>query len=351
MEIAMRISQQAKAETVPPGSSQLATVAFDLSKSACEAAAARGDQTFTGDGLLHEFIDEQAGRVREILSAIPSAFHHWSFKTRDGREIQPFDMSVAEMREAVKDVADRGPDDVVKAFGTVWTHVRALSEIRPDAQSNFKRDLCLHASTDGVEHVAELYLAAGDFGSPLLEWAIVDALVFNRILDFASACAFSGNLPDTPVGQLVEGPLLPGTKAFPMGAKLPGWLAILGSSLTEIGVKLIFEAIVLAATWWFSEQLAGAEGLAKWILFTGMTAARWVSAAIRGKGDVAREKEAKGETNLRMLWDMGIAHERIPAMNVGLLRHLFYRLEERGAAFSPLVYAVLDNRGRREDVR
>jgi len=35
-------------------------------------------------------------------------------------------------------------------------------------------------------------------------------------------------------------------------------------------------------------------------------------------------------------------------MNVNLLRHLLYKLEERGAAFDPVIYAILDKRAKRE---
>jgi len=350
-EISARMREKASEETVPQGHTQLRQVASDLCGSVCKAAAERNDPQLFTDGLSDEFVEEHSERVREILSAIPSAFHHWSFKTRDGRSIEPFQMNVPEMMEAAKDVVELKPEDVAKAYGQVWTHVRALSELRPDAKSTLKMKSCLHASKDGVEYVADRYLAADDFVSPLLEWAIVDALVLDRITSFAEVCSATGNLPDTPQGQLLEGPLLPGTGAFPMGIRMPGWSYIIGKSVSEVAAKLAVEAILLAATWWLSELLAGSEGLPKWILFTGVTAARWVSTAINSNADYARESEAKGKTNLQMLWDMGIAHERIPSMNVGLLRHLFYRLEERGAAFSPAIYAVLDKRARREAVQ
>lgn len=133
-----------------------------------------------------------------------------------------------------------------------------------------------------------------------------------------------------------------------MGMKALTPLQGLGLDLAKIGVKLFFELVALGVSWLVSEFLAGSEGLAKWILFSAITAARWVVMAVKGGNVEEEKKDAKGETNLRMLWDMGIAHERAPAMNVGLLRHLLYRLEERGAAFNPAIYAILDKRARRE---
>lgn len=347
-EIAQRMFEKIRPKTVPQGSTQLRQVALDLCRSVCETAAMRDDPTFSDHRRVDEFVEEQSERVREIISAIPSAFHHWSFKAKDGRDIQPFNMTVADMLEAAKDVIETKPEDIIKAYGAIWTHVRALSEIRPDAKNKQKQDLLLHATKDGVEYVASLYIAANNFVSPLLEWAIIDALVLDRIMDFASVCSFTGNLPDTPNGQILEGPLLPRVSKQPMGKKTQSPLAALGQDIGEVAIKLVFESMTLAATWWISEALAGSEGLPKWILFTGTTSARWISAAIKSKGDSVRQLEAKGETNLRMLWDMGIAHERVPAMNIGLLLHLLYRLEERGAAFSPSIYEVLDKKARRE---
>lgn len=346
-ELSQRMLKRAVEETVPPGRSQLLQVAQDLCRSVCEAAVLRNDPLLRYDSA-ETFIEEQSERVRDILSAIPSAFHHFMLSTRDGRDMNPFGMNVSEMTEAAQHVTSIKPEDVIKAYGTVWTHVRALSEIRPDAKSKSKSDLCLHPLKDSVEHVADLYLAADDFVSPLLEWAIVDALVLDRITDFASVCAFTGNLPDTSDGQVIEGPLLPGVGLRPMGTKSPTPLAGLRIGLTEVAGKFGVELAALGVTWLLCELLAGSEGLAKWILFSGVTAGRWVSNAVRSNGPKAREKEAKGETNLRMLWDMGIAHDRIPAMNVGLLQHLLYRVEERGAAFNPSIYAILEKRARRE---
>ncbi len=344
-ELSQRMLKRAVEETVPPGRSQLLQVAQDLCRSVCEAAVLRNDPVLRYDSLAETFIEEQSERVRDILSAIPSAFHNLKLSSPDG-DIYPFGMTVSEMTKAAQRVTDIKPDDVIKAYGTVWTHVRALSEIRPDAKSKSMRDLCLHPLKDSVEHVADLYIATDDFVSPLLEWAIVDALVLDRITDFASSCAFTGHLPDTPDGQILEGPLLPGVGTRQMGAKLPKPLAGLGKGLAEIAGKFGVELAALGVTWWLCEWLAGSEGLAKWILFSGVTAGRWVSNAVKSNGPKARE--AKGETNLRMLWDMGIVHERIPAMNIGLLQHLLYRLEERGAAFNPAIYAILKKRARHE---
>jgi hypothetical protein len=348
-----RIRHAAEANNVPRsrGGEQLRSISADLAKSVCLSALVETDERFADDGFANKFVEEQSDRIGELLSALPSAFHNWPVKTKDGATINPFNMKVPELEKVADNVEDVSREALFKAYGTVWKHVRALSEIRPDAPSELRRDLMLHAWKDGVEDVAYVYLAADDFASPLLECAIVDALVLDRIVGFASACSFTGNLPGFPDSQTFEGPLLPGTGRFPMLIKQPTPFGLVGMGLTEIAGKIAIELAILGVTWWGCGLLAGTEGLAKWILFTGVTAGRWVTEAVRKNGEEALENKAKGKTNLQMLWDMGIAHERVPAMNVGLLKHLFYRLEERGAAFSPTVYAILDKRARRESAK
>ena len=145
-KISQRMFDVAARETVPPRQrSQLWQVAHDLCDSVCTAAALRDDRRFFDDGLVGDFVEEHSERVGVILSAIPSAFHHWVFKDGDGREVQPFDMNLAEMTEAANRLTDAKAEDVVKAYGMIWTHVRAMSEIRPDAQSKFKRESFLPA--------------------------------------------------------------------------------------------------------------------------------------------------------------------------------------------------------------
>lgn len=346
-KIRQRLIEETTKDIVPPKQhrSQLWQISCDLCKSVCDAAVQRGDPRINDDALLDDFAEEHAERIKTLLTAIPSAFHHMRLKTQSG-EIMPFDLGVSEMLEAAKAVTEVEPEKVIKAYGTVWAHARALSELKPETASKNRQDLLLNPRKDAVEFVAQLYIDADDFVSPLLEWAIVDVLVFDRVMEFASACAFTGNLPDTPAGQLLEGPLLPGTGAFQMGAKLPSWLSVLGGGIAQAAWKLVVEIIALGVTWGISDWIAGSDGSAKWTLFTGVTAARWVCGAIRSGSSAGAN--AKGATNLQMLWDMGMAHERVPAMNVGLLRHLFYRLEERGAAFNPFVYSILDKREQRE---
>ena len=80
-------------------------------------------------------------------------------KTQGG-EIKLFDLNGAELLEAAKTVTQIEPEKVLKAYGAVWAHARALSELKPESASNSRQDLLLHPSKDGVEYVARLYLGS-----------------------------------------------------------------------------------------------------------------------------------------------------------------------------------------------
>lgn len=331
---------------VPSGpNSPLQALACELCTSVCDAAARRGDRQIFDEDSVSGFVEHHVQRIKALLTAIPPAFHHVSVPTENG-EVALFELDMLDMLAAAPTATQMKPEKVVKAIGTIWSHTLALSALKRESAPDSWQDLLLNVRKEGVEYVAELYLEADDFVSPQLEWAIVDALVFQRVTEFASACAFAGNLPNPPDGQLLNGPLLPGTGASQMGAKLPTWSAALGNSIARASTRIATELAILALTWGISDWVTGGDGSAKWTLFTGLNAVRWVRSAIYARGSSGAG--AKGVTNLQMLWDMGIAHERVPAMHVGLLRHLLYRLEERGAAFSPAVYTILDKRAKRE---
>jgi len=354
----LRQTRSAFIEAVRPealldGSSQLQSVARDLSQSVCEAAGVGTDARFMEEAYREEFVEDQAYRLKEILSAIPSAFHNCPLSTTDGRRMNPFELTPAKFLETLPTIKDLSPEKLKEAYGTIWTHVRVTDGIINDEQISQRHlDLRLYAASwpdsDAIGNVARLYLDAEDFVSPTLEWALVDALIHGRIIDFARTRSYAGQLKATPSGQRSDGPLLPGAGDHPMGAKSPGIAGILGREFSKLAARGIGETVALLLTWWVVGLVAGNEGAAKWILFTGVTAARWIVAALHGKSDLEREERERDRVNLQMFWDMQLAHDHVPGMNVKLLQHLFYRLEERGAGFSVYVYDILDKRAKRE---
>ena len=347
---AVSLTESIKLETMIDGQNcQLRRIADELANSVAEAAGAGSNTRFQEEFFRAAFVEEQKDRLKEIISAIPSAFHHYSFQTTDGTATL-FDLPPDEFLKAVATVKDEPTDNLKKAYGTVWVHSRVMDEVRSGQKSKAHQENCLCLETGGVEYVAQMYLKDDDFVSLILEWALVDAMVYARILDFANSRKYFGQLKGTVNGQLIDGPMLPGTSGEPIGAKDRGIMEILGQGLAKLAAYSVGEAIALLGTWWIASLIAG-DGTEKWILFTGVTVARWVVSALRGKTGNELDERARDELNLQMLWDFCLAHERVPSMNIGLLRDLLYRLEERGAAFSPAVFAILDKRAKREGLR
>jgi hypothetical protein len=271
---AIAITDEIRPETMFKEASQLSLVAFDLAKSACEAAGIGTDPRIRNEKFKAEFIAEQGERVKEIVSSIPAAFHHVSLPTIDGKWVSPFDLNPEEFLKAIPAVKDEPARKLKKAYGTLWVHVRALSELMSEKKMPEQAEHYMHPSDEILSSIANDYLKTRDFVSPTLEWALIDALIHSRILDFANSRKQFGVIKGIPDGQLLDGPLFAEISDDP--------------------------------------------------------------------------QERKQQINLQLLWDMGIAHECVPGMNVKLLQHLLYRLEERGAGFSVYIYDILDRRARLE---
>jgi hypothetical protein len=271
---AIAITDAIHPEAMFKESSQLSLVALDLAKSACEAAGIGGDARIRDEKFKADFIQEQAERIWEIVSPIPAAFHHVSLPTIDGAPAAPFDLDPGEFLKAIPAIKDEPARKLKKAYGTLWEHSSAVSELIAGQKAPQHAEQYMHPCAEILDGIAGDYLKTRDLVSPTLEWALIDALIHSRILEFAYSRKQLGLLEGIPGGQAIDG-----------------------------------------------AQFAETDG---------------------------NPGEKNQETNLQLLLDMGIAHERVPGMNVKLLLHLLYRLEERGAGFSVHVYDILDRRAKRE---
>jgi hypothetical protein len=322
---------------------QLTRVLYQLAKSVAVAAGAGPDSRFQNDSFQAEWIEEQKDRLSAFLRTIPPAFHYLSFPTTEGNSIALFELPPAEFSEKAKTIRDVDSEKLIRAYGTIWIHDRAFTELRLGEKGYSHREYWLEVVIQALEGVATEYLQADDFVSPLLERALVDALVYKRILEFAQYSS-DGPLPPDP-SEYVKLKLTKTETILSKAAEAVMPLLPIAVPL----VMIIIEGLLLFGTW----VLAGvvtSTSTEKWIVFTGFTAARWIMIALHPpspKGWLQKRK-ARNQATLQMLWDMCLAHEHVPAMNVALLQHLFYRLEERGAMFSPYVFRILDKRARRE---
>lgn len=339
LSIASSISQKVIENTLILKSSQLAKIVYDLANSICSSASVN-----TNDDFSNEFIEEQSYRIIDFISQIPSAFHNFTFTTIDNSHILPFNSTFTEFKELFPKLKDVSEKDYMKAYGVVWIHSRALNEIYPGKNKTTSQTYFLNPYEDELESIARTYLNEKDFISPLLEFAIVDALIHRRILDFGYGVHHTGLLKALSPDQRFYGPLLAGLSDNDyIGSNDLSFSRLISINILKFVMIVFFELIALSITWFIVSAISDES---KWILFTGATAGRWICETIRNSrlSDEAKNKKICME----MVWDMTIAHEQVPGMNVKLLQHLLYRLEERGAKFNSSIYDILDKRAKRE---
>ncbi|MFZ6768598.1 hypothetical protein ACO0LM_16180 [Undibacterium sp. Di26W] len=321
--------------------SQLRAVTLDLVTSIVTAAHSGAEAQFKNESYLADFLEEQEYRIKNFVSMIPRSFHNYEFQTSNGARSTLFDLPPREFIKSVETVKNEPTDKLATAYGVVWFHSQLLSEFQTGKKSKAHQENCLFVYAESVESLAQDYLEADDFISPFLEWAMVDALIYSRTLDFFQSRAFWKQIKNFDSGQLIDGPLL----------LEPNDISLTGSKIKDLILEFAFSAlgnaIGLLGVWWLATLLTETS-TEKWILFTGVMASHWIVSALSNKSVIKNAGRTKDEVNLQMLWDMCQMHERVPSMNIGLLLHLLYRLEEKGGAFSPSVYALLAKRAKRE---
>jgi hypothetical protein len=333
-------------EVALPGDSQMMAVARDLARSACLAAGVGRDTQFGHHEVLEAFVENVGQRIVSLLRLAPKAFHQVNLKTVEGRDINPFHLSPTKFLAALPTIAE-ATERLSEAYGTLWRHERADAEPRTGHKEYYHAHYLLHLNAASLDVLADHYLESQDFASPVLECALIDAYLHHRIQDFIKSCLANDTLRGLPKGQRIDGPLLAGSHREFVAAHKTGGLDFMLKLTPYIGLFLF--SIACMTYWWF---VAGAlvEGEAKWVFFTGMTAAGWVITALKLRKGPRADRERSARINMELLWEMNNVHGKVPGMNVRLLQHLLYRAEEKGAGFSARVYALLDRAARRERI-
>lgn len=216
-------------------------------------------------------------------------------------------------------------DSAKRRYDAIWRHFDAAKTIAEGEAQYGPGTQGLQPKTVELEHVAQQLLALGPIRSPLLEWALVDALIYCECVAFAQTF-LSGN---TLLGVAVPGEL----KGVSLSAL--GW-----KSLGKSVLGLLSESLKLLATFIFSVVVAQENMQSAWVITTGITAARWLRKAILAHAPNPSQK--KHELLARMLNCQHLASG--PDFNARLLREHLYKVTTDGAVFSPWVFNILDKR-------
>ena len=318
--------------------SQLGQIISELASSVVAAAESDLKKRRRKQYFPDQFVTEETARIKKFVVMLPSAFHHHSFEAGT-RRIALFDQPLKQFMLSAETVKNEPVSRLQNAYGTLWMHANVLDAVRSGEKASIHREHYLHADPAQLEQVARTYLRAPDFVSPLLEWALVDALLWSRIQHFASSRAPTVARLARLAASHGDGPLV---LAAPPVVK-EGWHQ---ANFVKLATTGLIELAALALTYGIA-TLATAQTTDKWLLFTGVTAARWVVTALRSNRNRLPEPATEADATLQLLWQLCQAHARVPGMNVGLLRHLVYQLEEQGAAISATVLDLLDKRGLR----
>ena len=344
LDIAKRVTEQIALQA----NSQLGRVIYELSTSTCKHAGLATDPKFKNELYLDEWKIGTADRIKDVLEGVVYAFHHWELKNVDGGTISAFELNPKEFLEQLPSL-DGKQDMLKRAYGQLWVHARAADQIRDGKLPYAHEDYMLFPNLDSVAHVAGKYINEVGMHSEELERALISALMHCRIQEFMKGCIWDGLLRGLPNGQRLEGPLLAGSTATPFAIDVPApgaWKKALLPELATRAGALIGNAIAMAVWWGIAAALT--DGTSKWVFFTGMTAAGWITTAIINTRPGSSDDDKSARINEETLWAMNNAHDKVPSMNIKLIEYLLFVAEEKGAYFHPIIYKLLDKAAKRE---
>ncbi|MFS2004129.1 hypothetical protein ACEN9F_10945 [Duganella sp. CT11-25] len=262
--------------------------------------------------------------MREIMDHLVGSFHTMEQSVAEGIPENLFRSSPSEFLAQISDLPKELADRLTSSYDRVWVHVPISQVLQTGEAATELRSQRLVADVEGIEELARLYCEHKQLRSPLLEWAIVDALIYSETIGFARILLSQTQFLGMPLAVPLE----------PVGH----WKRV-RKSFVESAWKLLDEAIVLAVTASAASIANAVSESGFWPIFWGITAVRW----LRKKDDPKVAIRAK---NFALLSDMASAHQCLKTydFNAALLKTHLHALEIRGAVFSVTVYNVLEKR-------
>jgi hypothetical protein len=186
--------------------------------------------------------------------------------------------------------------------------------------------------------LAEDYLKIESINSPYLNEVLVDGLISKDIADTASHFQYNDKMSSEAILSVAS------------GVYNKSELEIKNKSFKEVLVMSVFKSIGWLVgslvsgffIWWVTSLIASENEMGHYILFGTIFAASLIIAAINQNKTVEAIKENREEFNFYILRDMCALHKQAEYMDAKLLRHLMYKLEERGVQLNHLIYKLID---------
>ena len=233
-----------------------------------------------------------------------------------------FDTQLEKITDAKKQ------SDIVLEYNTFWKSAEAVKMF------NDGFNWC----GDEFPMLAEEYLKIESINSPYLNEVLIDGLISKDIAATASHFQYNDKMSSEAIlsvrnGVYNKSDLETKNKSFKeviimSGFKSLGWL--IGNLVSGLFI------------WWITAFIASDNEMAHYILFGTIFAASLIVTALNQSKTTEAIQENKEEFNFYILRDMCALHKQAEYMDAKLLRHLMYKLEERGVQFNQHIYKLID---------
>jgi hypothetical protein len=213
-------------------------------------------------------------------------------------------------------------------YNSIWERVNAVEIFKDGYAWNN------HEFPDIVEQ----YLNLTFLNSPTLNKILVDGLIKKDISDISSHYTYSGKMSSSAILSVINGVYNKSEveikdKSFKevlalWSAKSVGWW--LGTVVSGLFI------------WWITSLIVGNNELGHYVLFGTIFSSSLIVQALTHNKMPQAIKDNIEEYNFYILRDMCLLHKQAVYMDSKLLRHLMYKIEERGVQMSHYIYKILN---------
>lgn len=268
---------------------------------------------------------ESKEALANVLYSLSSAFHsHMGMKNYPDAL---FHKNHKEFQETIAELEDEKKKKLITSRNAVWFHVSITDVLLKGEENTVLVKNFLEPQLDELQELAYTYCQNPNLVSPLLEWVLIDALIYVETIEFTR------DMADLNTSLASSNKYLKPITGFKQ-IRRSLWFSL---------KMLMGETLALSITYMVAKAIDNSAGIGFWAAFSVITIIRWV----RPKKNAAIENEQR---LLQLLTEMVNTHNRLKTydFNANLLKTLLHALEIRGAVFSSSIYNILDKRLRRE---
>ena len=222
---------------------------------------------------------------------------------------------------------DKEKNDVLIEYNYFWKRVKAVDIFEKGYEW----------SGDQLTSIADDYLKIPFINSPTLNAILFDVLLYKDIADKASFLQYNGLITAEAILSVKTDEYVKSAVKVKNKSISQVFTITLVNSVIEL-LSIAFNGVLI---WFFASILSGSNELAHYVLFGTLFSASFIVGNLNKGKTTEAIKENKEEEKFYLLRDMCNLHTQSEFMNSGLLKHLMYKLEERGVLFNSYLYEIL----------